>query len=78
MQHMKNTILALACACTAAGALFAAPVELLEPSDGAVVPTLTDPQKAYLAMPRDERRGKFANASYRRNEMGLPLSLIHI
>ena len=76
MQHMKNTILALACACTAAGALFAAPVELLEPSDGAVVPTLTDPQKEYLAMPRDERRGKFANASYRRNEMGLPAETV--
>ncbi len=37
-----------------------------------VVPLLTDAQKAYLSMPADVRRAKFADRSFRKNEMALP------
>ena len=36
------------------------------------VPLLTDSQKAYLDLPREERREKFADAKFRKTEMGLP------
>ncbi len=41
------------------------PVVLLSPTEGAVVPTLSDGQKAYLALPRKERVKKFADPKYR-------------
>ena len=42
-----------------------ASLTLLAPAEGAVVPTLSDGQKAYLALPRAERVKKFADAKYR-------------
>lgn len=47
-------------------------VGLVEPKDGALVPLLTDAQKAYLSLPRAERREKFADEGFRKREMGLP------
>ncbi len=41
------------------------PILLLAPSDGAVVPTLSDGQKDYLALPRAERVKKFADPKFR-------------
>ena len=49
-----------------------AAVSILEPADGSMVPLLTDAQKAYLGIPRAERREKFANSKFRKKEMGLP------
>ena len=42
-----------------------APLQLLTPAEGTVVPTLSDGQKAYLALPRKERVKKFADEKYR-------------
>ncbi len=42
-----------------------ASLTLLAPAEGAVVPTLSDGQKAYLALPRAERVKKFADEKYR-------------
>lgn len=53
-----------------------AEIVLLEPEDGAVMPTLTDPQKAYLKMRREERREKFADKEFRNKEMGMPAERI--
>lgn len=39
---------------------------VLAPNDGAVVPTHTARQKAYLALPREERIAKFADRDFRR------------
>ena len=50
----------------------AAEIKTLEPAEGAVVPILTDAQKAYLALPTAERREKFANQTFRSKVMGLP------
>ena len=55
-----------------AGLTALAKVELVEPKDGALVPLLTDAQKAYLAMPYEKRREKFADAEFRKKEMGRP------
>ena len=40
-------------------------LKLLTPTENAVVPTLSDGQKAYLMLPRKERVKKFADAKYR-------------
>ena len=50
----------------------AAEIETIEPAEGAVVPLLTDAQKAYLDMPNDLRREKFVDAKFRKNEIGHP------
>ena len=50
----------------------AAEIEPIEPAEGAVVPLLTDAQKAYLDMPNDLRREKFVDANFRKNVMGHP------
>ncbi len=42
-----------------------ASLKLLTPAENAVVPTLSDGQKAYLTLPRAERIKKFADAKYR-------------
>ena len=42
-----------------------AAIALLSPAEGAIVPTLSDGQKAYLALPRAERVKKFADGQYR-------------
>lgn len=47
------------------GVLVAASLNLVAPQDGAIVPTLSDGQKAYLTMPRDERVAFFANPAKR-------------
>ena len=64
-------LLILATAALSSTAAFA-DIAITEPKDGATVPLLTDAQKAYLAMPRAERREKFADAKFRKKEMGLP------
>ena len=51
-------------------------VKLVEPAPGAVVPLLTDAQKAYVSMDRQTRREKFADAKFRSEEMGLPADTI--
>ena len=56
----------------AALVLSAAEIETIEPAEGAVVPLLTDAQKAYLDMPNDLRREKFVDARFRKNERGHP------
>ena len=56
----------------AAFALSAAEIKTVEPAKGAVVPLLTDAQKAYLDMPDNLRREKFVDAKFRRYEMGHP------
>lgn len=53
-----------------------ADIVINEPKDGATVPLLTDAQKAYFAMPRAERRVKFADKDYRKKEMGLPAETV--
>ena len=40
-------------------------LDLYAPANGAVVPTLSDGQKAYLTLPRAERVKKFASQTYR-------------
>ena len=50
----------------------AAEIKTIEPAEGAVVPLLTDAQKAYLDMPNDLRREKFVDANFRKNVMGHP------
>ena len=52
--------------------LSAAEIRTVEPADGAVVPLLTDAQKAYLDMANDLRREKFVDARFRRKVMGHP------
>ena len=71
---MKN-LMFLSAALLAVSSAFA-DLSITAPADGATVPLLTDAQKAYLAMPRDERRVKFADKDYRRKEMGLPAETI--
>ena len=61
---MRNMILgALVGALFAAGA---APLEIVSPKEGAMVPTLTPDMKAYLAQPRAERVKQFADPAERK------------
>ena len=51
------------------GVLFAAsaaPLEIVSPKEGAMVPTLTADMKAYLAQPRAERLKQFADPAERK------------
>ena len=61
-------------ALTAAASLCisAATLKTISPIDGTVVPTLTDPQKAFVTMPLKERREKFRDKDYRKNTLALP------
>ena len=43
-----------------------AEIKVLEPSEGVVVPLLTDSQKAYFDMPAAERRAKFTDVGFRK------------
>jgi hypothetical protein len=65
----KNAISVLAAIASFAAI---AEVKIVEPAQDAVVPLLTDAQKAYIAMPTAERREKFADKVFRSKEMGLP------
>ncbi len=49
----------------AAAAAFAAKLEIVSPKYGETVPLLSEGQKAYLDMPREERRAKFADKAFR-------------
>jgi hypothetical protein len=49
----------------------AAPLSVVSPREGAVVPTLSDGQKAYLQMPRKERVKYFADSGRRREMVKL-------
>ena len=53
-------------------ALCASEIKTVEPAEGAVVPLLTDAQKAYLDMSNDLRREKFVDTKFRRKVMGHP------
>ena len=53
-----------------------AEVKIVEPAAGAVVPLLTEPQKAYVKMPHDERIRKFAEDHFRHQVMGLPAETV--
>ena len=64
-------IIALSLSFIAASAAYSE-IKIIEPTAGAVVPLLTDAQKAYVSMDRQTRREKFADAKYRSKEMGLP------
>lgn len=68
-------LLILATAALSSTAAFA-DIAITEPKDGAMVPLLTDAQKAYLKMSRETRREKFADAKFRKKEMGLPAEQI--
>ena len=71
---MKFLLILIAAALSSTAAF--ADIALTEPKDGATVPLLTDAQKAYLAMPRAERRVKFADHDFRKKEMGLPAETV--
>ena len=75
MMSMKSMGVLLAV--SLAGVAFAGNLSITAPADGATVPLLTDAQKAYLAMPRTERRVKFADKDYCKKEMGLPAKTIN-
>ena len=65
----------------ATGAMFgawsyAAEITTVEPAEGTVVALLTDAQKAYLDMPYEQRREKFANSKFRKSEMGYPAETV--
>ena len=61
----KRIFLLLTAAVLSSTAAFAG-IAITEPKDGATVPLLTDAQKAYLAMPRAERRSKLSDSLERR------------
>ena len=68
-------IIALSLSFIAASAAYSE-IKIIEPAAGAVVPLLTDAQKAYVSMDRQARREKFADSKYRGKEMGLPAETI--
>ena len=70
---MKN-LLALSLSVVAVSAAFAE-IKIVEPAPGAVVPLLTDAQKAYVSLDRQGRREKFADPKFRK-VMGLPAELV--
>ena len=65
LPHLAASFAAVLLAAGCATRPSASPITLLAPSEGAVVPTLGDGQKAYLALPRAERVKKFADPKYR-------------
>ena len=67
MKKIISLLLPVFAACAAF-----AEIKILEPAPGAVVPLLTDSQKAYVTMDRQARREKFADPAFRRSTMGLP------
>ena len=52
-------------------------VTLVSPQDGATVPLLTAPQKAYLDLPLSERRVRFADKTFRQKQMGCPAEVVN-
>ena len=68
-------IIALSLSFIAASAAYSE-IKIIEPTAGAVLPLLTDAQKAYVSMDRQTRREKFADAKYRSKEMGLPAETV--
>ena len=75
MRILCGTVLAAALAVAAVPAAYSE-IKLVEPAPGAVVPLLTDAQKAYVSMDRQTRREKFADPKFRSDEMGLPVETI--
>lgn len=65
MNHVSRAAVCAALVFSAVLPAFAAPAKLLEPAGGATVPLLTDAQKAYLAMSKEERREPYTNSSFR-------------
>ena len=68
-------ILLLSLSLLAASAAYSE-IKIIEPAAGAVVPLLTGALKAYVSLDRQSRREKFADAAYRRREMGLPAETV--
>ena len=66
---MKKLLLLLSLAAVSAAY---SEIKIVAPAPGAVVPLLTDAQKAYVVMDRQTRREKFADPRFRSKVMGLP------
>lgn len=56
---------------------FSSSLKVVAPSDGAIVPTLTESQKAFVTMPLKERREKFRQKEYRSNVLAKPAEVIN-
>lgn len=56
---------------------FSSSLKIVSPSDGAIVPTLTESQKAFVTMPLKERREKFRQKEYRSNVLAKPAEVIN-
>lgn len=56
---------------------FSSSLKIVAPSDGAIVPTLTESQKAFVTMPLKERREKFRQKEYRSNILAKPAEVIN-
>ena len=75
ISHGNLCSMAGACAATvlflAPFVAAAAPLEVVSPQNGAVVPTLSAGQKAYVQMPRKERVKYFADSQKRKEMVAL-------
>lgn len=56
---------------------FSSSLKVVAPSDGAIMPTLTESQKAFVTMPLKERREKFRQKEYRSNVLAKPAEVIN-
>lgn len=56
---------------------FSNSLKIVSPSDGAIVPTLTESQKAFVTMPLKERREKFRQKEYRSNVLAKPAEVVN-
>lgn len=56
---------------------FSNSLKIVAPSDGAIVPTLTESQKAFVTMPLKDRREKFRQKEYRSNVLAKPAEVIN-
>jgi protein-tyrosine phosphatase len=56
---------------------FSSSLKIVSPSDGAIVPTLTESQKAFVTMPLKDRREKFRQKEYRSNVLAKPAEVIN-
>ena len=71
----KNVKVLAAAALAACLSVEAGGINLLEPAEDALVPLLTDVQKAYFNLPADVRRKKFVDEEFRKN-FGYPAERI--
>ena len=55
---------------------FSSSLKVVAPSDGAIMPTLTESQKAFVTMPLKDRREKFRQKEYRSNVLAKPAEVV--